>query len=205
MKPKTSAPAPRAWAFPAALVLIGVGVLALVYVLLAPHSKPQPTSYAHFATGAMSKLVVLPAPPTQPAGALTDANGQGTTLAAFRGKVVLVNLWATWCAPCMEEMPTLAGLQRRFAGRNFEVVPVSVDSSGDVPHAKEVLARLSGGSLHFLNDPSRSMIFDAQAGAMPTSILYDAQGRELARVVGDTNWETPEAAALIEAALADQR
>ncbi|HWA00304.1 MAG TPA: TlpA disulfide reductase family protein [Caulobacterales bacterium] len=201
---KTSSGGPRAWAFPAALVLIGVGALALVYALLAPGSKPQPVMYSQFATGAMSKLTVLATPPAQPAMTLTDANGQSTTLAAYRGKVVLVNLWATWCGPCMNEMPTLAALQQHMQGRNFAVVPVSVDASGEVAHAKEVLARLSGGALPFLNDPSRSLIFDAQAGAMPTSILYDAQGRELFRVVGDTDWTKPEVMAPIEAALAEQ-
>ncbi|MES1201470.1 MAG: TlpA disulfide reductase family protein, partial [Pseudomonadota bacterium] len=179
MKP-ASAAKPRVWALPAALVLIAV--VAPLYVLLGSCSKPQPVGYAHFATGAMSKLVVVPAPPAQSTAALAQADGQTTTLAAYRGKVVLVNLWATWCGPCMNEMPTLATLSRRMQGRNFVIVPVSVDATSEVPHAKEVLARLSGGALPFLNDPSRGILFDMGAEAMPTSILYDAQGHEIFRV-----------------------
>ncbi|MET0182178.1 MAG: TlpA disulfide reductase family protein, partial [Caulobacterales bacterium] len=142
--------------------------------------------------------------PAQPQTLLRDAAGASTTLAAYRGKVVLVNLWATWCAPCVTEMPTLGALARRFEGRDFVVVPVSIDEVAKIPDAAAMLTRLSGGSLAFLNDPSRAIAFETRAAGLPTSILYDRNGVEIARLAGDADWGSDEAAAMIEAALAGE-
>lgn len=150
----------------------------------------------------MGRLAVLEAPPPMPARALHDAAGGETNLQAFAGEFLVVNLWATWCAPCMEEMPTLAALQRRFEGR-LHVVPISVDSAADLEKARRELARLSGGRLPFLIDVSRGVLFDAQAPGMPVTILYARDGRELARLAGGADWDSEEAHALIEAALAE--
>ena len=149
----------------------------------------------------MSKLEILAKPPPQSTLALVDADGRSTSLAAFHGKVVLVNFWATWCTPCMNELPTLAALQRRYGGPHFSVVTVNIDADSSLPEARSELARVGGGALPFISDPSRSIEFDAQAKAMPTSIFYDAQGHELARVTGDTDWTKPEVNAVIDAAL----
>jgi len=175
--------------------------VALLYVVLMGPSKPPAAVSSRLAVGAMSKLEVLAQAPKQSAVGLLDSEGRSTSLAAFRGKVVLVNFWATWCAPCMNELPTLAVLQRRYGGPGFSVVTINIDADSTLPEARTQLARLSGGALPFISDPSRSIEFDAQAKAMPTSILYDAQGRELARVTGDTDWSKPEANAVIDAAL----
>lgn len=150
----------------------------------------------------MGRLAVLEAPPPMPARALHDAAGGETNLQAFAGEFLVVNLWATWCAPCMEEMPTLAALQRRFEGR-LHVVPISVDSAADLEKARRELARLTGGRLPFLIDVSRGVLFDAQAPGMPVTILYARDGRELARLAGGADWDSEEAHALIEAALAE--
>ena len=177
---------------------MAVIVSAVVYVLFSATSKPPPDDLERrFAHGALSRLVVMVERIPQPTEALADANGHTTSLQAYRGKIVLVNLWATWCAPCVSEMPTLGALQRRLGSARFQVVPVSIDGPPDVANAKAELARLSGGSLSFLNDSTRGIAFAAHADDMPTSILYDTQGRELARVVGDTDWNGPEASALI--------
>ena len=133
--------------------------------------------------GEMARLYVEDAPPPMPARALRDAAGNETTLAAYRGQVVVLNLWATWCAPCMEEMPSLAVLQRNFAGR-IAVVPISVDSEGERDKAISELRRLSGGSLPFLQDMTRGVLFDAQAAGMPVTIIYNRQGQEVARLAG---------------------
>lgn len=198
------AAAPRSWALKAALVLIAAGVAALLYVVFAASSKPQAQGLARFSEGALARLQVLDAPPAQPAEAFSDGAGGTGRLADYRGEVVLVNLWATWCAPCMAEMPTLAALQRRFQGRGFKVVPISVDSEGDLAKARAELARLSGGGLPFLADYSRAVLFAVAAPGMPTTILYDRQGREIARLAGEADWSSDEAAALIEAALAGE-
>ena len=153
--------------------------------------------------GEMARLYVEDAPPPMPARALRDAAGNETTLAAYRGQVVVLNLWATWCAPCMEEMPSLAVLQRNFAGR-IAVVPISVDSEGERDKAISELRRLSGGSLPFLQDMTRGVLFDAQAVGMPVTIIYNRQGQEIARLADGANWSSEDASRLIEAVLAEQ-
>ncbi|MBL8551469.1 MAG: TlpA family protein disulfide reductase [Hyphomonadaceae bacterium] len=175
---------------------------AALYGLFALSSKPPANgSYARFATGAIAKLQVKTPAPEQPTQAFTDAGGRAMSLADFRGEVVLLNVWATWCGPCVTELPALAGLQRRFEGR-LKVVPVSVDSEGKRADAQAMLAERGGGALGFYIDPTRGMAFAVSSPGLPTTILYDREGRELARLAGGADWDSPEAAALIEAALA---
>lgn len=139
-----------------------------------------------------------------PTRVLRDGEGRETNLAAVTGgQVAVVNLWATWCAPCMREMPTLGALQRRFTGR-LVVLPVSADEDAKIAQAKRELAQLSENSLPFLVDSTRGVIFDLQAPGLPVTILYNRQGVEIARVTGEANWDSEEAAALIEAALAEE-
>lgn len=202
METSESAAAPRSWALRAALVLMGAGVVAVLYVFFAASSKPDTSAFAAYSTGAMRRLVVRDDAPPQPATPISDESGAETNLAAFRGEVVLVNFWATWCAPCVEEMPTLGALDARFEGRGFAVVPVSIDVEAKRGEAMAMLRRYGGPSLPFLIEPTRAIAFEAQAGPIPTSILYDREGRELARLTGEADWDSPEAVALIEAALA---
>lgn len=184
--------------------MLAFAALALLYVLFAASSKPVAAGgYARFAQGAMGRLVVMEDALPMPVETLHDANGAETSLAAYGGEVVVLNLWATWCAPCMEEMPTLGALQRDFAGR-LQVIPVSVDSEADNARAQRELARLSQASLPFLSDSSRAILFSVRAVGMPTTIIYSRDGRELARLSGGADWSSPEAAALMEAALAEQ-
>lgn len=185
--------------------MMAVGTLAVLYVLFAAASKPQetPGGYARFATGSMRALTVMDRPPPLMTRTIRDARGQETHLQAFTGQVLVVNIWATWCAPCMEEMPTLGALQRRFAGR-IRVVPVSIDDEGHKMEAQQELNQLSQNSLPFLIDITRGILFDSAAAGMPVTIIYDAQGHELARLAGGADWSSEEAATLMEAVLAGQ-
>jgi thiol-disulfide isomerase/thioredoxin len=188
----------------AAMIMLAAGALAVLYVLFAASSKPEsPTGVSRFARGEMVRLTALEAPPAMPTRTLRDAAGAETSLAAYEGQVLLVNLWATWCAPCVEEMPTLGAVQRRFGDR-LRVIPISVDSEGDREAAQRQLAELSGNSLPFLIDITRGVLFDAQAPGMPVTILYDREGREIARLAGGADWDSPEAVALMEAAIAGE-
>jgi thiol-disulfide isomerase/thioredoxin len=199
-----SAPSQKPWALWAALTLVAAGAIAVLYVLFAAASKPETDAgLRRFAHGDMARLYVMEAPPPLPSRTLRDAAGAETTLAAYTGDVLVVNLWATWCAPCMEEMPSLAQLQRNFEGR-LRVVPVSVDSEGDREKAIAELARLSGGTLPFLQDMSRGVLFDAQAAGMPVTIIYNRNGEELARLAGGANWASDDASRLMEAVLAEE-
>lgn len=182
--------------------MIAVGALAVLYVVFAAASKPeQGAGWMRYASGSMQKLAVLDAPPPMPTRVLRAPDGGETSLQAFEGEIVLVNLWATSCAPCVHEMPSLAALQRRFEGR-VRVIPISVDREADRERARVMLADLSGGSLPFYMDYTAGVLFDVRAPGMPVTILYSRSGQELARLAGGADWNTEEAAALMEAALA---
>jgi thiol-disulfide isomerase/thioredoxin len=196
---------PKTWALKAGLILLGFGALAFLYVVFAATSKPQASSYARFATGSLSRLAVLEAPPGLPSETFRNLAGEearlSDLLSASGGQPMLVNFWATWCPPCVAELPTLGALARRYEGR-LRVVTVNVDELSVAPRAAAMLAERGGGALPFWQDYSRYILFSSAAPGLPTTILYDAEGRELARVAGEADWESPEAQALIEAALA---
>lgn len=196
----------KPWALWAALTLLAAGLIAVLYVLSAATSKASgpETGFARFARGELADLAVVPEPPALSGRTIRNAAGAETTLRAYQGQVLVVNLWATWCAPCIEEMPTLAALQRRYQGR-IRVIPVSVDGEGQRARAQRDLARLSGNALPFLIDISRGIIFDIGAPGMPVTVVYDARGHEVARLSGGADWSSPEAIALMDAVLADAR
>jgi thiol-disulfide isomerase/thioredoxin len=192
---------PKTWALKAGLILLGCGALAFLYVVFAATSKPPVSAYARFATGSLSRLAVLEETPAMPAETLRGLGGEEAKLADLsQGQVMLVNFWATWCPPCVAELPTLGGLARRYQGR-LRVVTVNVDEQALTQRAAAMLAERGGGSLPFWQDYSRYVLFSAAAPGLPTTILYAADGRELARVAGEANWDSAEAQALIEAAL----
>lgn len=129
-----------------------------------------------------------------PDATFNDPDGNETSLAEFSGKPVLVNLWATWCAPCVKELPTL---DRLAGGKGITVVAVSQDSG---PHAsvEAFLASHKIVNLAAYQD-SKSSLSGALGpdAVLPTTFLYDANGREVWRYVGDRDWTSPEAAKLI--------
>jgi thiol-disulfide isomerase/thioredoxin len=195
---------PRSWALKAGLGLAALGLLGFLYAVSAALSKPEESAYRRFATGAMRALVTSDKPPPQSTRPFKTADGFDMALANFRGNVVVVNLWATWCAPCVEEMPTLGALQRRYAGRPLKVVAISLDQPRHRARAIADLGRLSGDTLTFYHDPTAAIAYDSGAGAgMPTTIIYAKDGREIARLAGAANWNSPEARALIDAALSE--
>ena len=175
---------------------------AIVYVLgLAACGAGSEGWALAFKRGELAKLTVLDEPPVQPDGEFIGPDGEAVTLADFRGQVVLVNLWATWCPPCVKEMPTLAALQAARGGDDFRVLAVSVDRVPDAEMSREMLDGLSDGTLEFFHDPNYQIPFAAKAQGFPTTILYDRQGRELARLSGDADWAGEEALGLIDWAL----
>ncbi|HVK80205.1 MAG TPA: TlpA disulfide reductase family protein [Verrucomicrobiae bacterium] len=204
MDTNTSSKAPRNWALWAAMLMLAAGVIALLYVLFAASSKPEANAgLMQYAQGDMRRLQIMEAAPPMPTRTLTDAQGVETNLQAYQGEVMVVNLWATWCAPCVEEMPTLGALQRHFGDR-LKVIPISVDSEADRDNAVRQLAELSESSLPFVMDMTRGVLFDAQAAGMPVTIIYDRDGNEVARLAGGADWASPEAIALLEAVLAGE-
>src|SRR6201996_8084765 len=136
--------------------------------------------------------------------AFDDANGQPKKLSDWRGRTVLVNLWATWCVPCRKEMPALDGLETKLGGPDFEVVAVNIDTR-DPEKPKNFLKEENLTRLSFFADQKAKVFQDlkniGRALGMPTSVLVDAQGCEIATIAGPADWASDDAVKLIKAVL----
>ena len=186
------------WPMRAALLaVIGIGVLAVLYVTLAAVIKPA-GGLSGLNHGAMAKLQVLADPLPEPAVAFVGDDARPVRLSAFKGRAVVLNLWATWCAPCVKEMPTLAALQTAEAGHAVKVVPVSMDTSGETDKAKAFMA--AHPPLGFYQDAKYAFMtgLKPQLAGFPTTVLIDRSGMERAVYAGDTDWDSPEARAVVE-------
>jgi thiol-disulfide isomerase/thioredoxin len=131
-----------------------------------------------------------------PATSFEDPDGSPASLADFRGRPVLVNLWATWCAPCIAEMPTLDKLAARERER-LEVLTISQDLDGR-EKIEAFFARQGYRSLDTWLDPQMALMDALKVDTLPTTIYYDAQGRELWRMVGMEEWDSGRAALLLK-------
>jgi thiol-disulfide isomerase/thioredoxin len=160
---------------------------------------------APLAQGEVAALTMATAPLRLPDLAFWDADGQPKKLSDWRGKTVLVNLWATWCVPCRKEMPALEDLQTRLGGANFEVVAVNIDTR-DPEKPKKFLKDAKLTRLGFFNDEKAKVFQDlksvGRALGMPTSVLVDGQGCEIATIAGPAEWASDDAVKLITAAIA---
>jgi thiol-disulfide isomerase/thioredoxin len=172
-----------------------------VYVLFAAGQRTDHAGLRRFAEGPLAGLAMRNDPPEQPVRAFAAADGSPVRLSDFRGQVVLVNFWATWCAPCRQEMPSLAALDAAIEDPDFAVIPISIDDVAVKSEAEALLAELSGGTLPFYLDYTRGVALDAQAGLLPMSILYDRDGREVARLLGEADWASPQAVGLVRTVL----
>ncbi|NWG55037.1 MAG: TlpA family protein disulfide reductase [Hydrogenophilaceae bacterium] len=189
------------WAFKAALLLGAALLGAVLYVLFLSVSKPGGSALERLAVGDMAALQVLDAPAPQTGHPFLDAAGRTRTLADFRGRVVLLNVWATNCPPCLGELPSLANLQRRYP-ETLRVIAVSIDGLPRRAQAEAEFARLTQGALGFYLDPAKSMAFAVGGEGLPVTVIYDAQGRERARLTGGAEWDGPDAFALFDALIA---
>ena len=126
-----------------------------------------------------------------------DAQGANVTLENFKGKPILVNLWATWCGPCVAEMPQLDRIAGDYAKDELQVLTISQDSMG----ADKVLPFFEAKDFKHIQpwlDPENQFGFHYGGGVLPASILYTADGKEVARISGALDWESDEAKALLE-------
>ncbi|MBI2315717.1 MAG: TlpA family protein disulfide reductase [Betaproteobacteria bacterium] len=126
-----------------------------------------------------------------------DGEGRPLRLSGFRGKAILLNLWATWCTPCREEMPTLDRLQAKLGGPRFEVLALSIDAGG-VPAVKRFYEEIGIKRLRIYVDSTMQASSDLRAFGLPTTLLIDAQGREIGRKVGPAEWDSPAVVKVIE-------
>ena len=190
----------------AILGLALVGVAAVLYVIVAAVIKPKPGGdLSQFAHGALAKLQVVSPQPgaAMPDTPFLDAQGKTTHLADLKSGLVIVNLWATWCAPCRMEMPALAKLQAAYPGR-VQVIPISMDGAEDREKARAFIGQYP--SLPFYQDTNLAISFalTPAAEALPTTLIYDRAGHERARLSGGADWDSPEAHQLVEALLSSK-
>lgn len=181
-----------------------LGVAAVVYIMAQASINPrQTTSLKSLAKGEMAKLIFPAEAGPAPATSFQDADGKPVRLADFKGKVVVVNMWATWCGPCVIEMPTLAKLAAAYEGQPVAVVAVSVDGERDAEKARLFIAKHA--PLVFYRDPKLKLPYDFKPAAvgMPTTVIFGKDGVERARLAGGADWAGPEARAVIDKVLAE--
>lgn len=176
-------------------------ILALAASLsaLAPAAagaQTRATDLTRFATGDLARLDFSQAGAPAPATPFEAKGGKTTTLAQFRGRVVVLNLWATWCAPCVKEMPQLDKLQAMFPAKDLAVVTVSMDMAGwravDPFWAKRGLKNIAP----YL-DKKNNLALGFKARGLPLTVIYDRQGKEVARIAAPAEWDAKPAIDLI--------
>jgi thiol-disulfide isomerase/thioredoxin len=199
-----------------ALAVIAVALAALLYVTIGSGGKETVEAKAcaantakqamidQAAKGEVAAMAVAKQPKPVTPLAFNGPAGQQETLDAFKGRVVLLNLWATWCAPCRQEMPALDRLEAKLGGPDFQVVAVNIDTTRlDKP--KTFLNEVGVKALPFYSDPKADVFYRLkQAGkvvGLPTTILIDRNGCEIGTLAGPALWDSPDGVALIEAAV----
>jgi thiol-disulfide isomerase/thioredoxin len=187
------------------ILMIAVAAVLAVIGVVGALTIQQPQEAGPTATAPASKSPVSRFAPIEgdfSVVAPVDGKGQPADMAPYRGKVLLVNLWATWCAPCIKELPSLGALQQELGGDQFQVVTIAVDER-DPAKIEPFLAQHGAGNLPVLIDRDRTLEKVAQVSALPTSLLVDRDGKVKALVAGDAGWNPGPALAPVKAFIAD--
>jgi thiol-disulfide isomerase/thioredoxin len=159
---------------------------------------------APLAQGEVAAVGIAAEPKRLPELTFNDPEGKPRTLADYRGRTVLLNLWATWCVPCRKEMPALDALQAKLGDDKFEVVAVNIDTR-NLEKPKAWLEEVGIKRLSYYADPSAKVFQDlkavGKAFGMPTTLLIDPQGCELGALAGPAEWASEDAIKLVSAAI----
>jgi len=199
---------------PILVAVAAVAVLAAIYGIITSLRNPADAACGPalarakqiepLAHGEVAAVQVATRPLALPQLTFMDAAGAPKSLADWRGRTVLLNLWATWCVPCRKEMPALQALQQKLGGKAFEVVAVNIDTR-DPEKPKAWLREVGVDQLAYYADPSAKVFQDlkliGKGFGMPTSLLIDPSGCEIATLAGPAEWASDDAVALIKAAL----
>ncbi len=152
--------------------------------------------------GPMRKLIFAKEPKPVPSVEIVDGEGNPHSLAEYRGKYVLLNLWATWCPPCRAEMPSLDRLQAEMGGERFQVVTVATGRN-TVRGIKQFFADAGVKNLPILLDPKQALARRLGVFGLPVSVILDPEGREIARLTGDAEWDSESAKAIFRALIGE--
>jgi thiol-disulfide isomerase/thioredoxin len=153
-----------------------------------------------FKLGEMAAFVTKPTPEALPDITFEDAAGKTVSLSSFKGKTILLNLWATWCGPCREEMPALDHLQKELGSDKFEVIALSLDRGGYAA-SRKFLDDLKANAVNLYADPTAKQGMALRLIGMPTTILINKDGIEVGRLAGSAKWDSPDAKKLVQAAM----
>jgi thiol-disulfide isomerase/thioredoxin len=187
----------------ALLLLAGIAAVVIDRATTAFMRFPQGASLAPVkpsaeaaADSADLSLSFADPPAAVPALDFVDGDGRSMTLADFRGRVILLNVWATWCVPCRKEMPTLDRLQAKLGGADFQVIALSIDRQG-MAVVKPFYRDVGLAALGIYIEQSGKATQLLHAVGVPMTLLIDRQGREVARKMGPAEWDSPEMVAII--------
>ncbi len=153
--------------------------------------------------GDMAGVLLWPKPKPLPDFTFVTESGEELSLKAWRGKVVLLNIWATWCPPCRKEMPALDRLQAELGGKDFDLVTISIDRGG-LAKPKAFFQSIGVTHLKLYGEGKPRLTPTLKIVGMPTTLLIDRQGREVGRLVGPAEWDTEDAKRLIRAIIAHE-
>jgi len=173
-----------------AVLCAGLALAVLYVILSAPVHAPKPPD-------SLPRLVLAASPKAAPSVAFSDAAGRRHALSEFRGRTVLLNLWAPWCAPCVRELPALARLSRSIPPSKLLVVAVDVGRGGP-DDARAFLAGHGASALSVYIDSDIALVRAFGAYGLPLTVVIDPAGREIARSVGPGDWSAPDAVAYLK-------
>ena len=179
-----------------------VAILALAGILASTDRGTAAPAQSALSVGQMQNFTFFDTPKQVTGVSFVDAEGRKLGLADFRGKFVLVNLWATWCGPCRREMPSLDRLQARLSGGDFTVLALSQDRKG-VAAVQKFLTQIGTHNLEVFVDSSARSARKLGAIGLPTSVLLDREGKAIGRLIGSAEWDSDEAARLIKSVIQD--
>ncbi len=170
-----------------AVLCAGLALAVLYVILSAPVHAPKPPD-------SLPRLVLAKSPQSVPLVAFSDGAGRRHALSEFKGRVVLLNLWAPWCAPCVRELPALAMLSRSLPAEKLRVIAVDVGRGGP-EDARRFLSEHHASALAVYVDSDIALVRAFGAYGLPLSVIIDAKGREIARSIGPGEWDAPDAVA----------
>lgn len=154
------------------------------------------------AEGDLAKLQLHGESRAVPATNFLNAKGKPTNMSAYRGKFVVLNFWALWCAPCVKEMPALERLDAELGGADFEVVTIAAGRNSR-PAVDQFFSKKDLAHLPKLFDPKMALLRDIGGLGLPLTVLIGPDGREVARMNGDAEWDSPAALAMLRGWMSD--